>query len=199
METIAKQPEVKNFINGKFERNGHTSMDVVNPLDGSIITTLPLSTYDDVDKAVKAAEKAFIGWSSKTLKERVQIFFRYRTLLEENMDELTKLVQLENGKIYGEAKAEVEKSMELCEFAVSLPQIVVNEVQEVSKGVECRIERKPLGVVASITPFNFPNMVPHWTMPNALGFRKYHGYETFRNCTVKHNAYGGIIERSWPS
>jgi len=168
METIAKQPEVKNFINGKFERNGHTSMDVMNPLDGSIITTLPLSTYDDVDKAVIAAEKAFNGWSSKTLKERVQIFFKYRTLLEKNMDELTKLVQLENGKTYGEAKAEVEKSMELCEFAVSLPQIVVNEVQEVSKGVECRIERKPLGVVASITPFNFPNMVPHWTMPNAL-------------------------------
>lgn len=168
METITNQPEVKNFINGKFERNGHASMDVVNPLDGSIITTLPLSTYDDVDKAVKAAEKAFESWSSKTLKERVQIFFRYRTLLEKNMDELTKLVQLENGKTYGEAKAEVEKSMELCEFAVSLPQIIVNEVQEVSKGVECRIERKPLGVVASITPFNFPNMVPHWTMPNAL-------------------------------
>ena len=168
METIAKQPEVKNFINGQFERNGQSSMDVINPVDGSVITTLPLSTYDDVDKAVKAAEKAFAGWSSKTLKERVQIFFKYRTLLEENMDELTKLVQLENGKTYGEAKAEVEKSMELCEFAVSLPQIIVNEVQEVSKGVECRIERKPLGVVASITPFNFPNMVPHWTMPNAL-------------------------------
>jgi len=89
-------------------------------------------------------------------------------LLEKNIDELTKLIQLENGKNYDEAKAEVEKSMELCEFAVSMPQIVFNEVQEVSKGVECRIERKPLGVVASITPFNFPNMVPHWTMPNAL-------------------------------
>ncbi len=168
METIVKQPQVKNFIDGKFERNGQSSMDVMNPLDGSIITTLPLSTYQDVDKAVKAAEKAFKGWSSKTLKERVRVFFRYRTLLEKNMDELTKLVQLENGKTYGEAKAEIEKSMELCEFAVSLPQIVTNEIQEVSRGVECRIERKPLGVVASITPFNFPNMVPHWTMPNAL-------------------------------
>ncbi len=89
-------------------------------------------------------------------------------MLEEHTEELTKLVQLENGKTYDEAKAEVDKSIELCEFAVSMPQIVVNEVQEVSKGVECRIERKPLGVVASIAPFNFPNMVPHWTMPNAL-------------------------------
>ena len=84
------------------------------------------------------------------------------------MDELTKLVQLENGKVYDEAKAEIEKSIELCEFAVSMPQIITNEVQEVSRGVECRIEKKPLGVVASIAPFNFPNMVPHWTMPNAL-------------------------------
>ena len=168
METITKQPEVKNFINGKFERNGHASMEVMSPLDGSIISTLPLSNYDDVDKAVKAAQKAFPDWSSKTLKERVQVFFKYRTLLEEHTEELTKLVQLENGKTYDEAKAEVDKSIELCEFAVSMPQIVVNEVQEVSKGVECRIERKPLGVVASIAPFNFPNMVPHWTMPNAL-------------------------------
>jgi malonate-semialdehyde dehydrogenase (acetylating)/methylmalonate-semialdehyde dehydrogenase len=160
--------EVKNYINGKFERKGQKSMDVFSPIDGSKISTLPLSTYDDVDKAVQAAKNAFPAWSGKTLKERVQVFFKYRTLLEENIDELTKLIVLENGKIYGEAKAEVLKSMELCEFAVSLPQIIVNEIQEVSKGVECRIERKPLGVVASITPFNFPNMVPHWTLPNAL-------------------------------
>ncbi len=168
MEALAKQRKVKNFIDGKFTQNGHKVMDVISPLDGSIISTLPLSTYDDVDMAVKAADLAFKKWSAKTLKDRVQVFFNYRTLLENNMDELTKLVQLENGKTYGEAKAEVEKSMELCEFAVSMPQIVVNEIQEVSKGVECRIERKPLGVVASIAPFNFPNMVPHWTMPNAL-------------------------------
>ncbi|MBL1279949.1 MAG: CoA-acylating methylmalonate-semialdehyde dehydrogenase [Fluviicola sp.] len=168
METLSKQPEVQNFIDGKFERNGQKSMNIESPLDGSIISTLPMSTYDDVDKAVKAAQKAYKSWSETTFKERAQIFFRYRALLEKNMDELSRLVQLENGKNYGESKAEVEKSMELCEFATSIPQIISNEVQEVSKGVECRTERKPLGVVASIAPFNFPNMVPHWTMPNAL-------------------------------
>ncbi|SFZ94496.1 malonate-semialdehyde dehydrogenase (acetylating) / methylmalonate-semialdehyde dehydrogenase [Flaviramulus basaltis] len=168
MNTNDTLSEVKNYIDGQFERNGQNSMNVFSPLDGSIISTLPLSTNSDVDKAVQAAKKAYPSWSSKTLKERVQVFFKYRNLLEQNMDELTKLVRLENGKTYSEAKAEVEKSMELCEFAVSMPQIVVNEVQEVSKGVECRIERKPLGVVASIAPFNFPNMVPHWTIPNAL-------------------------------
>ena len=168
MSDIKTQNPVENFIDGKFVKNNLPTLDVFNPADGSLISTVPLSNSQDVDLAVQAAAKAFPAWSTMTLKERVQIFFRYRTLLEKNMDELTKLVQLENGKTYGEAKAEVEKSMELCEFAVSLPQIVVNEIQEVSKGVECRIERKPLGVVASISPFNFPNMVPHWTIPNAL-------------------------------
>lgn len=168
MNLTAELSEVKNYIDGKFERNGQNAMEVISPIDGRVISTLPLSTPQDIDAAVQAAKRAFPAWSALTFKERVQIFFKYRTLLENHMDELTKLVQLENGKTYGEAKAEVEKSMELCEFAVSIPQIIVNEVQEVSQGVECRIEKKPLGVVASITPFNFPNMVPHWTLPNAL-------------------------------
>ena len=168
METLMECPEVKNYIGGNFTRNGQPSMDVESPLTGEKISTIPMSTQQDLDSAVKAAEEAFPSWSGMTLKERTQVFFRYRRLLEENIDELTKLIQTENGKTYGEAKAEVEKSIELCEFAVSMPQIITNEVQEVSKGVECRTEKKPLGVVASITPFNFPNMVPHWTLPNAL-------------------------------
>jgi malonate-semialdehyde dehydrogenase (acetylating)/methylmalonate-semialdehyde dehydrogenase len=141
---------------------------VESPIDGAIVSTIPLSTYADVDQAVQAASKAYKTWSATTMKERSQIFFKYRSLLETHMHELTQLNVLENGKTYGESKAEVEKSMELCEFAVSLPQIVNNEVQEVSSGVECRTERRPVGVVASIAPFNFPIMVPHWTMPNAL-------------------------------
>ena len=95
--------EVKNYIDGQFERNGKNSMDVLSPIDGSKISTLPMSTAKDVDSAVKAAKKAFPAWSDMTFKERVQIFFRYRSLLEKNIDELTKIVQLENGKTYGEA------------------------------------------------------------------------------------------------
>ncbi|MEZ5009205.1 MAG: CoA-acylating methylmalonate-semialdehyde dehydrogenase [Chitinophagales bacterium] len=162
------QPQVKNFINGQFERNGQTSMDVVSPLTGAVISNLPMSGMKELNQAVEAAKAAYPSWSGLTLKERVQVFFKYRELLEKNMDELSQLIQLENGKTYGESKAEIMKSMELCEFTVSMPQIVTNEIQEVSRGVECRIERKPLGVVACISPFNFPNMVPHWTVPNAL-------------------------------
>lgn len=161
-------PAVKNFIGGEFHRNGQPEMEVNSPLTGEILSTLPLSGYAEVDAAVKSALDAQPEWAAKPLKERVQVFFRYRQLLETYSDELTKLVHIENGKTYDEAKAEIDKSIELCEFAVSMPQIVANEFQEVSRGVECRIERKPIGVVACITPFNFPNMVPHWTVPNAL-------------------------------
>ncbi len=169
METIPRLSKVKNFINGDFiETTEPKEIDVINPSEGKVISTVPMSSIKELDVAVKAAKAAYPNWAKQTLKERVQVFFKYRSLLEKNINELTELVQLENGKTYSEAKAEVEKSIELCEFAVSMPQIVVNEIQEVSRGVECKIERKPLGVVACITPFNFPNMVPHWTVPNAL-------------------------------
>lgn len=163
-----KYPEVRNYLAGDFVNGEHEYLDVHNPADGSVISRVPLSSRDDVDRAVAVAQAAFPGWSSLPIKERVQIFYRYRTLLERDIEELTALITEENGKVYSEAKAEILKAMELTEFACSLPQITAGEVLEVSRGVECRIERFPLGVVASITPFNFPNMVPNWTIPNAI-------------------------------
>jgi malonate-semialdehyde dehydrogenase (acetylating)/methylmalonate-semialdehyde dehydrogenase len=163
-----KYPDVQNYIGGAFTRNGQPSMDVLSPLNGEVISTVPLSTASDLDAAVKAAQAALPAWSSMTIKERVQVFFRYKTLLEAHSQELAELIREENGKTFGEALAEVEKSIELTEFACSMPQLVTGEILEVSRGVECRIERKPVGVVASIVPFNFPLMVPHWTIPNAL-------------------------------
>ncbi len=144
------------------------TIDVYGPATGEVIGHVPVSTSADVDAVVAAAKAALPAWSSLPIKERVQVIFRYRALLEHHIDELTALVTQENGKVEGEARAEVLKSIELCEFAVSMPQITSNEVLEVSRGVECRIERHPVGVVASIAPFNFPNMVPNWTIPNAL-------------------------------
>ena len=163
-----KYPIVKNIINGKTEQSQGELLDVYSPINGEIISQVNMSGKDAVDEAVKTASAAFEKWSQKTLKERVQVFFKYKQLLEENMDELSELIQEENGKTFGEAKAEIEKSIEVTEFACSLPQIASGEIQEVSRGVECRINRAPLGVVASITPFNFPSMVPNWTIPNAI-------------------------------
>ncbi len=163
-----KYPEVKNYINGQFKTTTSTKMDVISPIDGSTISTVPLSGKDDLSMAVKAAKSAFRAWSGMTIKDRVQIFYKYRELLEKNREELSIIVMEENGKTMGESTAEVDKSIELTEFACSLPQMVQGEIMEVSAGVECRVEYKPVGVVACISPFNFPNMVPHWTVPNAI-------------------------------
>ena len=160
---------LKNYIGGKWtEAHTKEGSPVMNPSTGRQIAEVPLSVYQDVDEAVRAATKAFESWSTTPIKERAQVFYRYKTLLEKNAQSLAELVNKENGKTIGESMAEVEKSIEVTEFACSMPQLASGEILEVSRGVECRIDRYPLGVVASITPFNFPSMVPNWTIPNAL-------------------------------
>ncbi len=164
-----KYPAIQNYINGKFVPVSTTkTMNVISPLDGNLLSTVPMSSAKDLDDAVKSAQTAFPAWSKTPIKERVQVFFRYKTLLEKHLKELAELCSEENGKTYGESVAEIEKCIELTEFATSLPQLITGELLEVSKGVECRTEHVPLGVVASIVPFNFPSMVPNWTIPNAI-------------------------------
>ena len=164
-----KYQPIQNYINGQFVScSGARKMEVISPVDGTLLSTVPMSTSEDLEAAVKAAKEAFPGWSRTPIKERVQVFFRYKYLLEKHIKELAELCTEENGKVYTESVAEIEKSIELTEFATSLPQLVTGEVLEVSRGVECRTEHVALGVVASIVPFNFPSMVPNWTLPNAI-------------------------------
>ena len=164
-----KYSPVQNYIGGKFvDATSSRTLQVISPIDGNLLSTVPMSTGKDLDNAVKAAKAAFPAWSKMPIKERVQVFFRYKTLLEKNLKELAELCSEENGKTYSESVAEIEKCIELTEFATSLPQLVTGEILEVSKGVECRTEHVPLGVVASIVPFNFPAMVPLWMFPLAL-------------------------------
>lgn len=164
-----KYAPINNYVNGQFvAASTSRTMDVISPVDGNHLSTVPMSSSKDLDEAVKAAKGAFPAWSKTPIKERVQVFFKYKYLLEQHLKELAELCSEENGKTYGESVAEIEKCIELTEFATSLPQLVTGEVLEVSKGVECRTEHVPLGVVASIVPFNFPSMVPNWTIPNAI-------------------------------
>lgn len=163
-----KYPDVENYVDGRFETVDGDFLDVTDPSSGRVIARVPLSTAAEVKRAAASARAALPAWSSTPIKDRAQVFYRYKALLEKHLDELAALVHEENGKVIDEARAEVLKSAELCEFAVSLPQLVPGEVLEVSRGVECRTERFPVGVVAAITPFNFPNMVPNWSIPNAL-------------------------------
>lgn len=161
--------EVKNFINGEFKSGSSNKIHtVISPLDGSELTTFKESTIEDLNEIIVSAQKAQKAWQKITLKERAQVFYRYKQLLEKNSEELTEIIYRENGKIHGEAKAEIDKAIELTEFACSLPQFVNGENMEVSKGVFCSSTRVPLGIVASIVPFNFPTMVPHWTIVNAI-------------------------------
>src|SRR4051812_11009519 len=115
-----KYSPIQNYIGGKFV-NASTAktMDVISPLDGNRLATVPMSGATDLDEAVKAARAAFPAWSKTPVKERVQVFFRYKTLLEKNLAELAQLCSEENGKTYGESVAEIEKCIELTEFATS--------------------------------------------------------------------------------
>jgi malonate-semialdehyde dehydrogenase (acetylating)/methylmalonate-semialdehyde dehydrogenase len=163
-----KYPPVRNYIGGRFVSAKASMLEVLNPSDGAQLSQVPLSSGTELDAAVRTAAEALPAWSARTIKDRVQVFYRYRSLLERDFASLSALVSEEHGKTSAEADAEVAKAIELTEFACSLPQIVTGEVLEVSRGVECRTDRHPVGVVASIVPFNFPCMVPHWTIPNAI-------------------------------
>jgi malonate-semialdehyde dehydrogenase (acetylating)/methylmalonate-semialdehyde dehydrogenase len=161
-------PDVRHWIGGQFVAGGPRFLDVLNPATGEVLSRVPLGGAPEVDQAVAAARRALPAWAATPIKERVQVFYRYKALLERHLTELGALVTEEHGKVRPDAEAEILKAIELTEFACSLPQIAVGEVMEVSRGVECRLERHPLGVVASINPFNFPSMVPHWSFPNAI-------------------------------
>lgn len=161
-------PQVQNYMGGEFVDFAGAHADVISPHDGTTLSSVPLSTSAEVDAAVRCATSAFPGWSRKTIKERSQVAYRYRELLIRHIDELSELIHVDHGKTVAESRAEIIRAIEVTEFACSLPQLVAGEVLEVSPGVECRVDRVPLGVVASIVPFNFPMMVPHWTIPIAI-------------------------------
>jgi len=143
-------------------------MDVESPVTGGVIGRVAVSGTADVDAAVARASAAFPDWSSRTTKARAAVLFRFKHLVELHAEELAALVTLESGKNHAEALASIAKGNETVEYACSLPQLVQGKKEEVSRGVWCEDVREPLGVVASVVPFNFPIMVPLWTVPMAL-------------------------------
>ena len=146
--------KIENFIGGKFQNSENDTIPIYNPQKGNIIGDVVNSTNNDLKLAIKCALSAHKIWSNFTLKERAEIFYEFRNQLIKNLDSLSELIVEENGKILNEAKAEVLKGIELTEFACSMPQIISDEIQEVSKGVECRSSHESIGIVASIAPFN---------------------------------------------
>ncbi len=162
--------EVRNLIGGRWEgANGHETEAVYDPATGSVIAETPLSTRDDLDRAVKAASEAFGPWAATPVGERARVLFRFKMLLEEHFEELRDLVTLENGKDAKDAGGEVRRGIEVVEFACGMPSLMMGESQrDVARGIDNVSYRYPLGVVAAITPFNFPCMVSLWTLPVAI-------------------------------
>lgn len=163
-----KYTALANYIQGSYAPASPRSQDVTSPVNGELLTTVPLANESELQTAIESAKQAFPGWSDLTLRQRCDVFYRYRNLLQDNLEELSRVCHEENGKTIAESKAEVLKAIELTELACSLPNLVAGESLEVSPGFDCSIQQAPLGVVACITPFNFPIMVPHWTVPMAL-------------------------------
>lgn len=170
MEAVATEQLLSNVIGGEPRASLSTrTMAVEAPATGDVIAKVPLSNAADLDAAVQAATAAQVDWAHTPLKDRVQVFFRLKALVDEEKDHLAGVITRENGKMPGESAGEIARAVECIEFAASLPQTAVGDVLEVSRGVECKTTRVPLGVVAGITPFNFPFMVPLWMIPMAIG------------------------------
>ncbi len=145
-----------------------TTLEVQNPRYGRSIAQVRMGGADDVNLAVDAASAAARAWGEWPIRDRAHVMYRLRELMVANITELSWLLSHENGKVFAEAKAEIEKGIECVEYGCSLPNLAAGNQLEVSRGVACEVAYAPLGVVAGITPFNFPMMVPLWMLPQAL-------------------------------
>src|SRR6266852_6301574 len=168
--TAIQEPKLQNYVNGAWRPSTTAEyVEVINPATAEVLTRPPLSTDADVDSAVQTAAEAFPVWRRTPPGERIQYLFKLKNLLEEHLDELAKLITLENGKTFAEAKAELRRGIENVEVACGIPMMMQGyNLEDVTPGVDETMIRQPLGVVAAITPFNFPAMIPFWFLPYAI-------------------------------
>ena len=142
---------------------------VYNASTGEQIFELPLATADEVRAVIASSAKAFPGWANTAPSARARVMFRFKDLLEQNMDELSELCSIEHGKVKSDAAGSITRGLEVVEFACGIPQLLKGEFSaNVAAGIDLYSMRQPLGVVAGITPFNFPAMVPMWMFPVAI-------------------------------
>jgi malonate-semialdehyde dehydrogenase (acetylating) / methylmalonate-semialdehyde dehydrogenase len=162
--------EILNYINGEWVKpDTKEYFDVINPATGKVISKTPLSPKADVDSAAKAASEAFQSWRRVPVNDRVQYLFKLRNLMRENHDEIAKLITDECGKTFEESKAEMVRAFENIEVACGMPMMMKGDfVEDIATGIDEIMIRQPVGVCATIAPFNFPGMIPFWYLPYAL-------------------------------
>src|SRR6201993_3511733 len=172
MSSTAPTPvtEILNYYDGAWRKSSATEfVNVTNPATGELIGRTPISSAADVDAVVQAAAAAFPAWRRTPAGERIQYLFKLKSLLEDHIDELAKLITRENGKTFAEAKAELRRGIENVEVACGIPMMMQGyNLEDITPGVDETLIRQPLGVVAAIVPFNFPAMIPFWFLPYAI-------------------------------
>jgi malonate-semialdehyde dehydrogenase (acetylating) / methylmalonate-semialdehyde dehydrogenase len=162
--------QIQHWINGRMVAGTSGKFgDVYNPASGEVQAKVALATAVEVAAAVAAAAGAFPGWSAQPALRRTRVLFRFREIFERRLDEVAALLTSEHGKVFSDARGEATRGLEVVEFATGIPQLLKGEfTEQVGSGIDSWSLRQPLGVVAGITPFNFPAMVPMWMFPIAL-------------------------------
>jgi malonate-semialdehyde dehydrogenase (acetylating)/methylmalonate-semialdehyde dehydrogenase len=161
---------LNNYINGAWRPSeGVGSLAVENPASGEMLAVTPFSTPAEVDQAAQAAAQAQIGWRATPATERIQYLFKLKVLLEESFDALSRQITLENGKVLDDARGEMRRAIENVEVACGIPMLMLGDFSEdIARGIDEYMIRQPVGVIASICPFNFPGMIPFWYLPYAV-------------------------------
>ncbi|MDO9302789.1 MAG: CoA-acylating methylmalonate-semialdehyde dehydrogenase [Anaerolineales bacterium] len=162
--------KILNYINGEWvEPKVSEYVDVINPATGAVVARTPVGGVADVEAAAKAAAEAFPAWRRTPAQDRVQYLFKLRDLLKSNLDEISRAITDESGKTFDESKAEMVRAIENVEVACGIPMMMKGEISEdIAPGVDEIMLRQPIGVVATVAPFNFPGMIPFWYLPYAL-------------------------------
>ena len=170
MQSFSDRADVGHFIEGRrVPGSGTRTQPIFNPATGKEARTLRLGDVADVDAAVAAAKKAFRGWSETPPIRRARVMLRFLELMNKHRDELAAIITAEHGKVFSDAQGEVSRGIDVIEFACGIPQLLKGDyTEQVSTGIDNWTTRQALGVVAGITPFNFPCMVPCWMFPVAL-------------------------------
>ena len=167
--TYQNYGEQQNWVNGGFQSSdSNRSIPVISPYFNKEIATIPDSNNRDLDNIVQSAKLAFPSWASLDIRDRAEVMFNLKAIMERNMDELAELIALDNGKTLADAKGSILRGKEVVEFATSLPAMMKGDSSSVGAGVTCTMTHEPLGIVSGITPFNFPAMVPLWMIPLAI-------------------------------
>lgn len=161
---------VQDYVNGEWLKSfGERTQTILNPANREHLGSCPMGTAADVDRAVQAAQAAFLEWRQVPVQDRVQYLFKLKPLLEGHLEDLAQLITREHGKTISEARASVKRGVQMVETATGMPSFQKGEfLEDIARGIDCKTIRQPLGVFAGIAPFNFPAMVPFWFWPFAV-------------------------------